>query len=313
MSAPEVQPEEGAPDQGALNGTGESAPENTGEAPAADLDPFTARLRTDPDFAESQVKDLQRTLSRNQEQLKRLEGQMGDLGPLLQNLGGDAKTVMEEVQKYAVAQSNPAVKQALDHYFQYGQLPNGLEQTDSGYSGYEEPENQQLAALQKQLDDMKQSMQQMQGNVFETRLDSAKQRFVDYMQGLKGQYGDEYYDRIVKPHFQNQLEMWQNDPQGQKALENISGEALDLIHGDMIRRNFKELAKSVLQAQDKQTQSAATGPPPGTSTSPATSVESGLKKGASVEDWMKEADRLDKSGQLPSEFEFQRGYGHGGG
>lgn len=161
-----VEPETGTP---AADGTAADAAAS--EAPtqgqgAVDPSDFEARLRSDPEFAVSEFKKIQRQKDQAFSTLEQTK-LAREIAEALGNgdVEAGAQTALQQLQTYQAAQQNPAMQRILDHFSQTGQVPvNGDLGADVSDDDYVDPA---VKALQDQVASLSQTVTGLSGQTAE--------------------------------------------------------------------------------------------------------------------------------------------------
>jgi len=202
----------------------ESPEPANGAAPAAvqaaDPRDYLARIRSDPEFAEAEIKKHQSDATKARNELKSL----APIKDVVSRLDGGAAAAAQLIYEQAALLQHPDVRSVAEHYRRTGTLPTSAPpRQDASEDEYQDPVDQ----LRNEVTTLREQLQMVQGHVQRDRTVIAHTAVQSHLQKLAEKHND-IWD-VIQPTILEQAEAWEKTPQGRDVLSSSTFETWENI------------------------------------------------------------------------------------
>lgn len=204
MSAEEIAAVSGTPESGSESGTSESESGKPGD--------YLERVRSDSEFAVSEIRNKDRAVTNANNEKKRLQDKFVDLDPYIDQLGG-GKGVLGHLNRLNLLVQHPAMKKIVERFEATGAVPTVEDYLESSATEDTNAKDLKIQQLEQRLD--------------ATDARVGQQDLTGHFGRLKEEFADDWDE--LQPMLDQQFANWRNDPGAQKLLGSISYDALQTI------------------------------------------------------------------------------------
>jgi hypothetical protein len=236
-------------------GADESIPvETTEPAQSGDRSDYEARLRSDPEFALSEVKKWQATADRRDAEAKARLKKFESLEPWVDNLGGP-NAVLGYMGRFGALLGNPAMREAVEMFERTGSVP-ALGATASGADTTEEyldPAERKIKELEGQLAGLREQFSRGESRQAQQSLKGQMDRLFEKYPYLN----DEEKAQIVS-RIDGQIKQWDQTEEGRRIIGSLNYDALEIVAAPVIVQKIEEIGERAYRKKLEKKQGAAT-------------------------------------------------------
>lgn len=254
--------------------------------PVTDPGDYNARVRSDPEFA---VSELSKAKSHGTKLANELKS-MAPLKDIASRLEGGAATAAQLIYEQAAVLQHPEVRQVVEHYRKFGTLPTAsVQRSDPSEDEYVDP----IDSLRNEVTELKNQLSQVTGHVNRDRTVIAHTAMQSHMQSLHKKY--EHLWDIIEPVLLEQAESWERTPSGREYLSGATLETWDNIAKIALGNNLDTVTQRHAERRVQGKRELGTEPSPQTVTSgreaplaPAETWKPGMARKLIQEQWRRE-------------------------
>lgn len=189
-------------------------------------------------FTEQQYKELQAEYTKLRQKYKPLDGAIQQLG--------SGQAAYDRLYEYAQIMANPQMKSIVEQFHQTGRPPSSEDD-----SFYEEPENEQITALQQQI-------ATLQAQVNQATHTAGRQHVTSMLEEQKKRFGPAW--EKIFPRVHEKVEELGQSVQGQQLLANMNEESLNALVGQAAMPIMHEIAPLLVSQEQERVRAMSTGP-----------------------------------------------------
>lgn len=225
--------------------------------PTTDARDYEARLRSDPEFALSEVKKHQARADRASNELKQKGDRYKDLDPWIDNLGG-SQAVLHHLGRLGAITSNPQVRAIVEEFERTGRVPQAGA-TDSPQDAPEE----YLDPVERELRSVKAELEALKAGFGNSQADVAKERTKKLIGDVLEEHSWLSQEQKLQAlqELEKNIQQWDRTESGRQLIGNLTKDQLRKFVRATVLDNddaLAEIAERIVRAKAAKRSEAAT-------------------------------------------------------